>query len=240
MGLCVAAFVVQLLFFPPAFLRIQEVVVQNPLKRLHEMDLIRLSKVRKGAPLLTLRLQKIRDNIRRYVWIKEVNLSKQIPGRLVIDVEEQVPTALLELDALYLVNKEGLIFKKLESGDPRDFPVIIGLGLGLSGKKSGSLVADVKKLVKLIQLFEDSLRSIDLSEIHQETNGDLVLFTQEPVIKVILGKEKWEERIQKFAQAWPVIREKARETTHHPKVIHLESERKLVVKQNSISKKEVL
>ncbi len=230
-GVCVFAFVVELLFFPPSFLRVQEVVVQSPLKHLHEMDVIRLAQVRKGTPLLTLRLQKIRDNIRRYAWVKEVNLSKRIPGRLVIDVEEEVPTALLELDELYLVNKEGVIFKKLESGDSKDFPMITGL----SGEKSKTLVAHVKKMVMLIQLFEDSFRSIDLSEVHQEANGEIVLFTQEPLMKVILGKEKWEERIQKFAQFWPTIQA----TTHHPKVIHLEMERRLVVKQNGVSKKEV-
>ena len=236
LSFCGIAFAVQLLFFPPAFLCVQEVVFKTPLKHLHEMDVVRLAQVRRGAPLLTLRLQKIRDNIRRYTWVKEVNLSKQIPGRLVIDVEEQVPVALLELEALYLVNKEGVIFKKLESGDSSgdsgDLPVITGL----RREKNESLVTPVKKLVMLIQFFEDSLRSIDLSEVHQEDHGDLVLLTQEPVIKILLGKEKWEERIQKFAQAWPTIRE----TAHHPQVIRLESERRLVVKQNSISKKEVL
>src|SRR3990167_7147513 len=115
---CVGGFVVLILVRPPSFLRIAEVVGVSPLKHVSEFDLIRLSGVKKGDNIVALSLAKVRQDLLRYPWIREVRLSRRIPTRLLVWVEEQEPVALLEYQesasstALYLVNREGVVFKK--------------------------------------------------------------------------------------------------------------------------------
>src|SRR5436190_1767406 len=67
---------------PPSFLTVKEVAVATPLKHLSEHDLIRLSEIKKGDNMLRLNLSQIRSNLLRYPWIKEVRISKRVPGRI--------------------------------------------------------------------------------------------------------------------------------------------------------------
>ena len=136
---CIAGVSVLILVRPPSFLRIAEVGVMTPLKHISEFDLIRLSGVKKGDNIVRLSLAKVRQNLLRYPWIREVRLSRRIPARLLVWVEEQEPVALLEYAGtasntantasteLYLVNAEGIAFKKVEPGDSKDLPILTGL-----------------------------------------------------------------------------------------------------------------
>jgi cell division septal protein FtsQ len=214
-----------LVLFPPAFFRVQEVVVTQPPKHLSEMDLIRLSQVRKGDSLLTLRLSKVRENLLRYPWIRDVKLLKRFPGRLEIWVEEQSPVALLELNesgtvSKYLVNRDGKIFKKLTPGDPKDLPAITGL-------TPQELPVFLKRFISFTQDFEKSpaLKGVGISELHWGKDG-LTLFTKEPCIKVEMGMNGWEESLGRLASSWETIRS----TSKNPKAVNLSLKKGIVVK----------
>lgn len=223
-----AAFI---LYRPPAFLTVQEVVVvTSPLKHLNETDLIRLSGVKRGDNLFTLRLGEIRSRIRRFPWVREVRLSKRFPGRLLIWVEEERPLALLQMEeekGLYLVNGDGEIFKKATTGDPKDLPVIDGLS-------RENLVSHLKILAKLLKNFESSLkfRSVGVSEIHWQGSKGVALFTREPCVRIELGNEGWEEKLSRLEAAWDTIRS----TTRKPKVVDLNFARRIIVKRETGSR----
>ena len=178
---CVVGFSVLILVRPPSFLRITEVVVISPLKHVSGFDLIRLSGVKKGDNIVTLSLAKVRQNLLRYPWIREVRLSRRIPARLLIWVEEQEPVALLEYPesasntastastagtALYLVNYEGVAFKKAESGDPKDLPILTGIAQEEIASRLPSLVALLKTIEDL-----DLVGSLGVSEIRWSGTG---------------------------------------------------------------------
>lgn len=220
---------------PPSFLRVQEVVVMTPLKHLTEFDLIRLSEVRKGDNIVRLRLAKVRENLLRYPWIKEVRLSKRVPARLFVWVEEQDPAALLELpdatsdSSWYFVNRRGEVFKKVEKDDPRDFPILTGL-------VAEEIRSRLPQMLSLLQSVEDSefVSSLGVSEIHWSAREGLSLFTKEPCIQLKLGgldgkgsAEVWMERLRRFSESWGMIRS----TAKRPKVVDLSLERRIVVKQ---------
>ncbi|MBI3540815.1 MAG: FtsQ-type POTRA domain-containing protein [Deltaproteobacteria bacterium] len=224
--LAISGIALLLVLFPPPFLKVQEIQILTPLHHLSEMDLIRLSGVQKGQNILTLRLSKIRGQILRYPWIKEVRLSKKIPGRVMIAVEEQVPFALLELESLYLINAEGVVFKKLEPGDPRDLPIITGLS-------QGEIRSSIQLLLHLIQDFEKSpqLDSVAISEIHLNDAKELSLFTKDPVIHIELGKndseQNWKQKLSQLGSAWKTIRS----TTKKMKFVDLNLKKRIVVQQ---------
>jgi len=228
---------------PPTFLRVKEVVVMTPLKHLTEFDLIRLSDVGKGDNIMRLSLAQVRRNLLRYPWIKEVRLSKRVPARLFIWVEEQEPVALLELpdatsaSSWYFVNKQGGVFKKVEQGDPKDFPILTGLA-------PAEIKTRLPQMLTLIKSVENSyfVSSLGISEIHWSPREGLALFTKDPCIKLELGgvdgmgggkgstetwPEIWEDRLKRFSESWGMIRS----TSHSPSVVDLSMERRMVVKQ---------
>lgn len=215
-----AGFCAVLYRFPPAFFRVQEVVVLTRLKYLSEFDLIRLSGVKAGDNLLSLRLSKVREKILRFPWIRDVQLSKRVPGRLLIAVQEDEPVALVELDALFLANRDGEIFKRLGAKDPKNLPIITGLDRD-----------DLKELKPLLGLVADfdatvELRALGLSEIRWARRG-VSVFAGEPVVRIDLGKDHWNERLLRFARAWESIRT----TSRSPKVVDVSFDKRIVVKQ---------
>lgn len=229
----VAGLVTLCLFFPPSFLKVQEVVVLTPPRHLTEFDLIRLSQVKRGDNLAALRLKKVRENILRFPWVREVRLSKRFPGRLLIGVEEQKPAALVELEAAYFVNSDGEIFKKMDPrdpNDPKDLPVISGLTQDdLETKRSAG--GGLPQFISLIRFFETSeiLSEIGVSEVRWSRDKGVSVFTKEPAIRLELGEDRWEERAARFGEAWRTIRL----TAQRPKIIDLNFEKRIVVKQAS-------
>lgn len=234
-GVIGGAFVVAglaILIKPPPFLRVQEVMVSKPTSHLSEMDIVKLAGVKKGSPLLTLSLEKVRERILRYPWVHEVSLSKSIPGRLVIDVQEQAPVALLEMvsdseneTGLYLVNKEGKIFKKLEAGDSKDFPLLTGLD-------KEEIRNQLKSYVRVLSWFDrEEFKDLGVSELSWH-EGELTLFTKDPCVQISFGKDGtgeltvWESRMQRLIDAWPQIYLASKS----PRAIDLTLERRLVVK----------
>lgn len=230
------AVLLQLIFFPPSFLRVQQVEVKSTLAHLSELDLVRLSQVQKGDSLLTLSLSTVRERILRYPWIREVQLSKRFPGRLQIWAEERMPVALLEFEnkELYLVSREGKVFKSLEKGDPKDLPMISGF----LKQDLDVLSAQLKPLIRLILQFDgsDVLRPVGISELHWKGDNGISIFTKEPCIRLELGQQDpvswgslglWEEGIERFARSWPKIQSASRK----PKVVDLSLRHRIIVKQ---------
>jgi cell division protein FtsQ len=213
---------------PPSFLRVKEIVVMSPLRHLNEFDLIRLSEVKKGDNILTLRLGEVRERVLRYPWVKDVRLSKRFPARLFLWVDEEEPAALLEMESshLYLVNREGKVFKKLDADDPKDFPILTGLAEEEVPERLPRLMALVKSLET-----SDLFNAIGVSEARWDSKTGLSLFTKEPCIQLTLGPEEgaltWEQRIHRFVQAWGTIQGEGK----NPTVVDLSLDRRIVVKQ---------
>lgn len=231
--LATAAGCAWIVYHPPGFLRVKEVVVTSPLKRLTEFDLIRLSEVKKGDNIVRLSLAKVRSNLLRYPWIKDVSLSKRVPARLFIWVEEQEPVALLDIPSpakggeeqgsnLYLVNREGKVFKKVEAGDPKDFPIITGL-------RPDEIPETLPRLMALVKGAEESevLSTLGVSELRWDERGGVALYTKEPCIRLELGDSDFEDKLQRFASSWGMIRSSSK----NPKVVDLSMDRRIVVKQ---------
>lgn len=214
------------LFSPPSFLTVREVVLATPPKHISEMDLIRLSEVKKGDNLLRLRLAGVREKLLRYPWVREVRLSKTIPGRLQLWVEEEEPVALLDVNGLYLVNGEAKVFKKVEPGDPRDFPIITGL-------VPEDLESRLKPLVAVVKQFEtmEEVKPIGISEVRWSRKG-LSLFTKEPCVRVEMGSSEWTESLRRLGAVWPDLMTQPRP----PKSIDLSLEKRIVVKMAASAK----
>lgn len=230
-----------ILIKPPTFLRVQEVMVTKSTPHLSEMDIVKLAGVKKGSPLLTLSLEKVRERILRYPWVHEVSLSKSIPGRLVIEVQEQTPVALLEVVAeaaadsenetgLYLINGDGKIFKKLESADPKDLPLLTGLN-------KEEIRSHLQYYVRVLSWFDrEEFKDLGVSELSWH-EGELTLFTKDPCIQISFGKDGsedltvWESRMQRLIDAWPQIHLASKS----PRAIDLTLERRLVVKEKILA-----
>lgn len=79
-------------------------------------------------PLLNLHIKELEEKLKRNAWIRKASLRWQLPGTLVIKIEEAVPKALLSFgDKTFLINDEGNVMDELQGTVTPFLPVIKGI-----------------------------------------------------------------------------------------------------------------
>ncbi|OHE24951.1 MAG: hypothetical protein A3J94_02340, partial [Syntrophus sp. RIFOXYC2_FULL_54_9] len=157
-------------------LSIRETVVRG-CKELTEKDILTLAAIRPAANILTLNPDAIARRIRTNPWIREVFIGREFPDRLVIVIRERKAVALLQKQGgLYLLDSNGAPFKRMESGDEPNLPVLTGLVR--EGITDEALV--MKSIALLIYLADaKDIPAIGaVSEVHGNETFGLSLFTE--------------------------------------------------------------
>jgi cell division protein FtsQ len=176
-------------------LRIRETVVKG-CQELTEKEILTLASVRSSANLLTINRDAIARRIRANPWVREVFVGREFPGRLVIVVRERKAVALLERDeGLYLVDGEGTPFKKLETGEESDLPVLTGCVRG--GILDGALVKKSLALLNDLAGIKDGPEIGKVSEIHGNETFGLSLFADTGLC-LQLGFDGYENKLKRL------------------------------------------
>jgi cell division protein FtsQ len=176
-------------------LRVRETVVKG-CQELTEKEILTLASVRSSANLLTINRDAIARRIRANPWIREVFVGREFPCRLVIVVRERKAVALLERDeGLYLVDGEGTPFKKLETGEESDLPVLTGCVRG--GILDGALVKKSLALLNDLAGIKDGPEIGKVSEIHGNETFGLSLFADTGLC-LQLGFDGYENKLKRL------------------------------------------
>lgn len=165
-------------------------------QELTEKEILTLASVRSSANLLTINRDAIARRIRANPWVREVFVGREFPGRLVIVVRERKAVALLERDeGLYLVDGEGTPFKKLETGEESDLPVLTGCVRG--GILDGELVKKSLALLNDLAGIKDGPEIGKVSEIHGNETFGLSLFADTGLC-LQLGFDGYENKLKRL------------------------------------------
>ena len=84
-------------------------------------------RVRMGEPLLELDVSALQTQLALHPWVRTAEVTRRLPDRLVVEIVERQPHALVALENLYLMDGDGDVFKRLDRTDMWDLPVISGL-----------------------------------------------------------------------------------------------------------------
>ena len=156
-------------------------------------ELIKISGIKEKENLLSIESSTIRKNIERHPWIKSVYLKKEFPHTLYIKAENEEAVAIVILETMSFMDKEGIIFKDVESDDCIDFPVVTGLSQG--DAKNGAKLKRVASLLNAIHLCAFPLLIKNLSEIHVEEDGAFIVYFKKLPFKVLFGRDDFERKI---------------------------------------------
>lgn len=86
-----------------------------------------------GTNTLAINLELARKRLLAHPWIREADISRELPAKIVISIKEQVALAAVDFGERFLMNEQGNVFKKQVTSDqtmiPDHLPVISGLEL---------------------------------------------------------------------------------------------------------------
>lgn len=169
--------------------RIDEVQIAGG-KQLSQEKILALSDVQQGVSTFALDLELIGHKISENPWVKSARVERIFPRQVNIVVQERQPLAIINLGYLYYLDQEGEVFKVLGRSDNFDYPVVTGFerSVLLQNPQRGKV-----QLTRVVRLIEDLRQRSEfgldqISEIHQEKNGGLTLFTLTGGVKVKLGE----------------------------------------------------
>ena len=167
---------------------------------MEKKEVISISKIEKGEPLLKISLREIENRLEQNAWIKSASIKKQLPGTLLIKIKEAEPMAILSLKKrLYLMDDEGEILERLKGDGVSFLPVIKNIN---PEKKE-----DMAEALKLVSTLNDKniIARSDSIEIGVESYG-LKINMDGELIKV--GYGDYSAKFDRWMALEPEIRKK--------------------------------
>ena len=120
-------------------------------------------------------------------YVAKAEVVRELPDHLIVNIQERKPLAIIALNALYLVDEEGVLFKRLEAGEPAELPVVTGVSREVLNEKgtSPALMAAVHAVQALQRL--DAFTRFEIGEIFINSDLSIGLVLGAQGLRVSLG-----------------------------------------------------
>lgn len=209
-------------------LNIDEVKIMGCM-HIPESELLDMTEVDFRSNLLRLDLQEVSRRLTQHPWVEKAKVRRDFSGKaLLIEVQERVPRALILLDELYVVDRNGEIFKKAELKEKLDFPILTGLTLQDWKQKDPKARELIRQALEVMELLGGgkvfSLREI--SEIHLDKKNGVTLYTLDSSVPIRLGLGDYGDKLNRLEKVFPDIRSKLKNMEY----VALNYPKKVVVK----------
>jgi len=185
------------------FFKLERIEVNN-LRKLKREDVVALTGAKPGDPMLGLDLRHIAEQVKKNPWIEKVQVRRNFPHTLSVEIAEWVPAAVLNMGYIYYVDKKGEVFKPLTEGDNPDFPVITGIGEEDLAKDPAGCKLMLKTALDLTDLLRTGaiFKLEDISEIHIDKGYGYTLFTAQGGVPVKLGNDGFAEKLARLSRIY--------------------------------------
>ena len=195
-SVCVLAYIFFGYLYTSPYFRIEDIIV-NGEKRLSDIEVLNLAKVDMRSNILAVSLKEISSRIEQHPWVDRVSVRRSLPSKIIIDIFERIPVAMVNFDCLYLVDKKSIVFKEVGPEDFFDVPVLTGLeseDLANNGNVSRNLIK--KALSIILQVNKRKvIGSHKISEVNMCPRNGLTIFTMEDATQIKLGFGDYEKKL---------------------------------------------
>lgn len=205
-GICLLAFLGQKgydFLARTTFFKLEKIQVSG-VKKLTRKEVIALSGLKPGDPMLHLKLAGVADHVKKSPWVEKVRVNRYFPRTVSIEITEWVPAAIVNMGYLFYLDGKGEIFKPLSQGDNLDFPVITGIleeDLAKDPKGSREMLKTALQVAGLLRS-GGALKLQDISEIHVGKGYGCTLFTARGGVPIKLGNDGFQEKLARLARIY--------------------------------------
>lgn len=176
-------------------LEIREISIRG-VRELTEKDILTLAKIKPRSNILAVNTRAVAERIAANPWVKKIAVGRELPDRLVLDVSERRPIALVKQTGnFYLMDAEGFIFKKLSQADDVDLAILTGVNL--QENSSSALLAETLKLLETISSGDQLASMGTVSEINVNEVFGLSILTDKG-LHLKLGRDDFAVKISQL------------------------------------------
>jgi cell division septal protein FtsQ len=183
------------------YFAVRDVVVRHA-RRLTADDVRAAAGIEPGMSIWDVDAQGAERRLREHAWIHDAHVRRDLPRRVVIDVREERPVAILALEepkaAEYYVARHGHVFAPVGPADSRDFPYLTGLSSDdlRPGETLGPRA--LRRALALVRIASRRKPAVEVSEVHVDRARGLTLLPVRPAVPVELGWTGFEARLARL------------------------------------------
>lgn len=181
---------------------IKVVHVQGNVHRSPE-DIARTGGIAPEHNIFTTDLEAAQGRLLGDPWIERVSLRRKLPGTVIVDVVEREAHAMVALGSdLYLVTRQGELFKKYEAGDPYDLPIASGIRDEDVAQDRAGAVALIRRALDLVTDYEHTAaaKTHAVQEAHLEDDGGIVLVVGKDATALHLGRGPYRQSLEQASR----------------------------------------
>ena len=214
------------------YFQIKEVSVRG-LRELTEKDILTSADIKLSQNILAVNTDAVIRRICANQWVENVYVGRELPGKLVLEVKERIPLALVkQADDFYLMDAKGFVFKRLVKSDVVDLPVITSI-TEKEQTKSQLLLSTLKLLKTMSSSKEYSYLGI-ISEINiDNVFGLSLIFDKGLYLK--LGSDGFENKLKKLKIVLADLENRGMKTGYL--CVDLSDESKVTIKRKNVPEK---
>ncbi len=185
------------------FFRVREVEVEGS-QKIPKETILSLTGFDEMPNLFSLKLKEVVKKLESHPWIEQVQVRKVFPNKIRIQIVERKPIGIIQLEELYYIDANGLIFSQLEDKDEYNFPVLTGLtrvALEKDPIEAKRLITKAMEFLRIVNK-ERAFPPEEISEIYMEKTYGIHCFTKTQGIEVKLGWDHFGEKLRRFSFIW--------------------------------------
>ncbi|OGP74556.1 MAG: hypothetical protein A2W09_07780 [Deltaproteobacteria bacterium RBG_16_50_11] len=217
----IAAQLLLLFFFLFLGHRVYIHLMEGPLFRLREIEvkgnrqipqeaLLSLTLIEGMPNLFTIRLKEVTKKLESHPWIDQVQGRKVFPNKILIEVVEKKPIAILQLEELFYIDTKGEIFSRVGERDGYNYPILTGLTRGVFEKEPEEAKRLVTKALELLMVVErEKVPPLEaVSEIHMEKTFGITCFNQAEGLEVNMGWDRYGDKLRRLSLIWADLKKR--------------------------------
>ena len=180
----------QMLYGNWSYFRINEIEINGCLMTTPN-SLRKFADISYEMNMLTIDPEAMEKRLLSHPWIDRAEIRRIWPDRLAISIREYRPNALIvqaEEEGFNYLDRNGRIFAAVTSGQDLDFPVITGLDAFNTREEKERLLAEATSFLRLAERNNPNLPAQNISEIHFNRAGELILYLVDQPFPIYFGK----------------------------------------------------
>jgi hypothetical protein len=196
-------------------------LMEGPLFRLREIEvkgnrkipqetLLSLALIEGMPNLFTIRLKEMTEKLESHPWIDQVRGRKVFPNKIVIEVVERKPIAILQLDELFYIDTQGEIFSRVGEKDGYNYPILTGLTRGVFDKEPEKAKLLLTRALEMLMVVErEKVPPLEaVSEIHMEKSFGITCFNQAEGLEVNMGWDQYGDKVRRLSLIWADLKKR--------------------------------
>jgi cell division protein FtsQ len=180
----------------------------NGLNYIDRKEVLNTLAIPKGANLFTLRAAQLARQLESLPRLRSVVVHLDLAGRVVVDVIEREPLAVVHTDDFYLLDAQGKLFINVQPAKHQNLLLVTGLSdSDLSGPDilQGEPLDALKHLLAALEKVRDWFPFQHISECHWNGADGFTLYTTQGGIPIRLGLEDYEGKLARLNRVFRVL-----------------------------------